>query len=482
MMPRGDTIPCRAAVNVATAEVEYDGRSGKPPIEYLAPLFVLILLFGLFLTASVPYGYITRAASELSRGEILRTLWFVVLAGVTFFVLLRWCTIQTMAFIAHCRLERNPPQPPKAWPLVSILVPAHQESTTIVSALRALVDLDYPHYEIIVVDDGSIDDTSEKASAFIGEHARCTLWLFRKPNGGKWSALNLAFKHARADLVLCIDADSRLSTDALKRLVMRLDSLDIAGVSGQITVRNRRSMITRLQAYEYVVANGGLRTAQGLFGMVLVVPGPIGLYRSSMLEKVFEAEGRLSAAPPHAGAVPGPFSPETFAEDFQLSLTILALGGRIVYEPEALSYTKSPDLTAALLSQRYRWFRGTLQVLRIYLRRLRVAPGSRNRRLSLVIAAVYLLDLFVLPVLNIVILLGVAVTFATSQATTDLLLWVAAIWLLNLLTATYHVLAQRDDISLLPLVPLYDLYHGVLLNSAWAIAMIDEARQSKMSW
>ena len=482
MISLADSVGELGPANAGPGDIEYERRSADAPIELLAPLFVLILMFGLFLTTVVPYGYVTRAATELNRGEIFRTLWFVMLAGLTFLTLARWCAIQTMAFVVRCKLERDPPHPPQRWPLVSILVPAHQESTTIASALRALVDLDYPNYEIVVVDDGSTDDTFVRASAFVGRHARCTLRLLRKENGGKWSALNLGFEHARADLVLCIDADSRLSADALKRLVMRLDSPDIAGVSGQITVRNRRSLITRLQAYEYVLANGGLRTAQSLFGVVLVVPGPIGLYRRSILRRVFQNEGQFSRTNSHAGAVPGPFSPETFAEDFQLSLTILALGGRIVYEPKALSYTKSPELTHTLLNQRYRWFRGTLQVLRIYNRRFRRAPGSRKRRLSLIIAAVYGLDLFILPILSFVIPIGVAVIFATSTAPTDLLLWVMAVWLLNLLSATYHVLAQRDDLRLLLLAPLYDLYHGLLLNSAWAIAVVDEARQTKMSW
>jgi cellulose synthase/poly-beta-1,6-N-acetylglucosamine synthase-like glycosyltransferase len=472
----------RCATVARPADRERDRTSREIPIELLAPLFALILAFGLFLTAAVPFGYVSHAAAELHRGEIFATLWFVMLATLTFFVLLRWCTIQAMAFVAHCKQEGDRPQTPTDWPLVSILVPAYQESTTIASALQSLIELDYPWYEIIVVDDGSSDDTHVQASSFVGRHARCTLTLLRKENGGKWSALNLAFRHALADIVLCIDADSRLSADALKHLVRRLDSREIAGVSGQITVRNRRSLITRLQAYEYVVANGGLRTAQSLFGMVLVVPGPIGLYRRSALQRVLESEAHLVRTSARPGSVPGPFSPETFAEDFQLSLTILALGGRIVYEPRALSYTKSPDLTQTLLNQRYRWFRGTLQVLRIYVRRLHSAAGSRKHRLSLVIAAIYLLDLFVLPPLNVGIIIGAAVIFATNPAPIDMLLWVSAIWLLNLLTATYHVLSQREDLSLLLLAPLYDLYHGLLLNSAWAIAMVDEARQSKMSW
>jgi len=220
------------------------------------------------------------------------------LAGLSLFVLLRWCAVQTMAFIVHCKLKTNRPDSPTTWPLVSILVPAYQEATTIASALRALVDLDYPNYEIIVVDDGSSDDTFDQASAFVGRHDRCSLQLLRKANGGKWSALNLAFERAAADLVLCIDADSRISPDALKRLIMRMDRPEVAGVSGQITVRNRRRIITRLQAYEYVVANGGLRTAQSLFGMVLVVPGPIGLYRRKALQDVFEKDIRIANRPP----------------------------------------------------------------------------------------------------------------------------------------------------------------------------------------
>ena len=468
---------------MAVADREHNASSGEAPIELLAPLFALIFTFGLFLTAFVPFNYVTEAATELGHGEILRTLWFSILAGLSLFVLLRWCAIQTMAFIVHCKLKRDQPDPPATWPLVSILVPAYQESTTIASALRALVDLDYPNYEIIVVDDGSSDDTFERASSFVGCHDRCSLKLVRKPNGGKWSALNLAFEHASADLILCIDADSRISRNALKRLIMRIDRPDVDGVAGQITVRNRRRIITRLQAYEYVVANGGLRTAQSLFGMVLVVPGPIGLYRRKALQDVLEKDIRLSPRSPScAGKVSGPFSGETFAEDFQLSLTILAFGGRIVYEPRAVSYTKSPDLTHTLLNQRYRWYRGTLQVLRIYLGRLRHVPGSRKRRLNLLIAAVYLLDLFVLPVLNVTILFGVAIIAATSATLGDLMMWVVAIWLLNLLSGTYHVLTQRDDLSLLSLVPFYDLYHGLLLNCAWAIAMFDELRQSKMNW
>jgi cellulose synthase/poly-beta-1,6-N-acetylglucosamine synthase-like glycosyltransferase len=446
----------------------------------MAPLFVLIVAFGATLAVLIPSSFVAAALRELRYdGQLWLGMWFAIMAGLSLFVLTRWCAIQTLAFLEHYRTRRI--RMLEAWPFVSILVPAYQEAETIATALRSLIDLDYPLYEIIVVDDGSTDQTSANALPFVGDHGRCRVELLRKPNGGKWSALNLGFSRSTGELVLCIDADSHLSRDALKRLVARMDSPDISAVSGQITVRNRRNLITRLQAYEYVVANGGLRTAQSLLGSVLVVPGPIGLYRRSALVDLANADA-LGNAIEKKEIVRGPFSPETFAEDFQLSLSILAHGGRIVYEPRALSYTKSPHLTPILLNQRYRWYRGTLQVLRIYRRRLRKLPGAKERRLSAMVTAIYLLDLSVLPVANLTVLFGVTISVAVSRQPGDVMLWVAAIWLLNLMTSAYHIVAQGDDFALLPLVPLYDLYHGLLLNAAWAAALFDEFRRTDMQW
>jgi cellulose synthase/poly-beta-1,6-N-acetylglucosamine synthase-like glycosyltransferase len=443
-------------------------------------LFSVILPFALTLAVLITCGFAEAAIPELAPGgRLWLGIWFAVLAFFSCFVLWRWCAIQSLAFLEHRRLRRGI-APPTDWPKVSILVPAYQEADTIASSLRSLLALDYPNYEIIVVDDGSSDATSAHAAPFIGTHGHCTVEVLRKVNGGKWSALNLAFSQSRCDLILCIDADSRLGPDALRRLVARLDGPEISGVSGQITVRNRWNLVTRLQAYEYVVANGGLRTAQSLLGSVLVVPGPIGLYRREALLRLESA--RWTSVPGREGWVPGPFSPETFAEDFQLSLSILAQGGRIVYEPRALSYTKSPELVHALLNQRYRWYRGTVQVLRIYLRRLRQLPGARTRRLTLLLAAVYLLDLVALPVVNLVLLCVATSSLTSGEGAPDVALWVAAIWLLNVMTSTYHVIAQRDDLTLVPLVPLYDLYHGLLLTGAWAVAMFDECRRTKMDW
>src|SRR4029453_13873233 len=125
-----------------------------------------------------------------------------------------------------------------------------------------------------------------------------------------------AHERSRGELLLCVDADSRLGSDALTWLVIRLQQDEnVWAASGQGTIRNRRRLLPRFQALEYLIANGGLRTAFSSLGTVTVVPGPIGLYRREALERVTASSVRASRDA-REGDVFGPLSDETFAEDF----------------------------------------------------------------------------------------------------------------------------------------------------------------------
>src|ERR1700730_16868110 len=345
---------------------EYQARPRHMPPIFLSTLAVLLLAFGGILTIALPWNILDLANGREFQ-DLSRFQYFVwdMFAVFSFVMLLRWCTVQFLAFRAQLSKTTTQSYDSSAWPSVSILVPAYQEAENIESTLRSLAELEYPRYEIIVVDDGSSDETFEKAHKFSGKSGSGTVAVLRKDNGGKWSALNLAFKHAKYEFILCVDADSRLSRDALQLLVPHLRDPRIAAVCGQVTVRNRVNMITKLQALEYVIAIGGLRTAQSHLGSVMVVPGPIGLYRRSNLEQITKLSGKF-AEHVKPGHVAGPLSDETFAEDFQLSLTTLALNGRIVYEPRAIAYTRAPENILSLIDQRYRWVRGTMQVINIY--------------------------------------------------------------------------------------------------------------------
>ena len=161
-----------------------------------------------------------------------------------------------------------------------------------------------------------------------------------------------------------------------------------------IRVRNRNSLVGLFQAFEYVLANGALRLSQSATGAVMVVPGPIGLFRREALERV-QAENECSQGSENH-EVPRPFSPLTFAEDFHLSLTMLTLGYRIEYEPHAIAHTKAPATLASLINQRYRWNRGTMQVVLWYIRR--ALRGDKSPlKVKAWSAAVFLLDFSFFP-------------------------------------------------------------------------------------
>ena len=175
----------------------------------------------------------------------------------------------SMSFVAFRRARQDGLPEPAEWPLVSIVVPAHNEAENIEAALEALLTLDYPRYEVIVVDDGSADETFARARRFAGCHGAGTVRVYRKPNGGKWNTHNFAFRRCWGELILCLDADSRIDPGSLRRMVRHMSDPQVAAVAGRVSVRNRVNLLTCLQAMEYLMGNGCARMAMSINGTVL---------------------------------------------------------------------------------------------------------------------------------------------------------------------------------------------------------------------
>lgn len=447
-------------------------------------LLVLPFAVSLVVAALVMVYFVARAGRRLVASAYgaddtwLGVAGGLALAAVVLVIALRWTTFLVLSVASHFR--PRPKADTNAWPFVSVFVPAFNESATIEPALRSLLRLDYPRYEILVIDDGSTDDTFARAKAFEGDHGPAAVRVFRKPNGGKWSAHNFAFHRSAGEFVLCLDADSQVEAGALKLLVARLADPRVAAVSGQIRVRNRVNLLTRLQALEYVMANGTLRLAQSSTGTVLVVPGPIGLFRRSVLEEVYLRYGWIER--PRPGEVAGPYERDTFAEDFDLSLTILALGHRIDYEPAAVSHTKAPDWPFALLNQRYRWCRGTIQVLRKYAGRAWRDRRLRQPTLIAWVAFTYVFEILMLPLVYTTTFGFIIAVLLTGDGVEAIVSLSAAFLVLNLNAAALYALIHRDTPHLLWVLPLFDLYQGGLLNSGWLVAVFDEVRGARMKW
>ena len=240
--------------------------------------------------------------------------------------------------------HRRPPAfDPETGALVSVLIPCFNEEKVIVGSVARILESSWKRIEVIVLDDGSSDNTSaEVERAYAGE-PRVTLMRF--PNGGKALALNRGLVVAKGDVVVALDADTLFPTDTIGRLVRWFADPEVGAVAGNALVGNRLNLITRWQALEYVTAQNLERRALAALGAVTVVPGAVGAWRRSALKQLHGFPG------------------DTLAEDQDLTIAVQRAGWRVEFDPSARAYTEAPDSLKGLLKQRFRWSFGTLQCI-----------------------------------------------------------------------------------------------------------------------
>ena len=239
-------------------------------------------------------------------------------------------------------------QPEGGWPGVTLLIPAFNEEATISTAVTYALAADYPELEVIVLDDGSSDATSENARAAGAGDPR--LEVNRDPvNKGKAEQLNVGFQKARHELVVVTDADTHLHPRALKLLASRIArSPRIAAVAGAPHVTNRTRLLCVMQVLEASSIIGLIRRTQAVGRSVGTVAGVLGMFRRSAVLEVGGYDGRLAT------------------EDIDLSWRLLLAGWDTTYEPEALVGMQVPSGVGALWAQRKRWARGQGEVLHIH--------------------------------------------------------------------------------------------------------------------
>jgi len=248
--------------------------------------------------------------------------------------------------VAHrLRIERRTPPLTEAasGPLVSVLIHCFNEEKVIIASVRRILASTWPRLEVLVLDDGSTDATSPVTAAAFADEPRVRLRRFE--NGGKARALNFGLTEAKGEIVVALDADTLFPPDTITRLVRWFSDPKVGAVAGNAIVGNRRNLITRWQALEYVTAQNLERRALAALGAVTVVPGAVGAWRRSALEAL------------------GGYPTDTLAEDQDLTIAVQRAGWKVEFDPDARAYTEAPETVAGLLKQRFRWSFGTLQCI-----------------------------------------------------------------------------------------------------------------------
>jgi poly-beta-1,6 N-acetyl-D-glucosamine synthase len=419
-------------------------------------LIVVIAMVGLtvgFIIAALLVGPEIQAL--LVRAVMVSLVIFLTVLFLRYFALL-W-----FAYLGHAERNVLGVRKNHDLPAVSIIVPAYNEGPLLSRALSSLLELDYPEYEVVVVDDGSTDDTLERAAAWEGRRGRCEVRVVTKRNGGKASALNAGIAASKHPFLLCMDADSYLEPKTLLRAIQHFADPSVGAVAGNVKVENRRKIITKLQALEYIEGLNMPRRAQGFVAAVNIVPGPVGMFRREALEEV------------------GGYETDTFAEDADLTLKMIAAGWRVLYEDAAIAWSEAPERWIDLVQQRYRWTRGILQAIRKR-KRLFLTPFPD---FPLWVSAVQLgFEALVWPMMNIMAHLFFAIVALLFGAGELIVYWIILLTLLDLVAALVTVSMEEESLSLVPMALVYRFVFILFLDVVKTFATMEELFRLEMGW
>ncbi len=230
----------------------------------------------------------------------------------------------------------------KQLPTVSIVIPSFNEEKTIGRTIVSLVNLDYPKekLEVIVVNDGSTDETARIVRQIIKKHPQYSIRLINKENAGKAVALNTALKIAKGELFACIDADSVADENALKSIMDNFAEPNTGIVISVVKVEKPNCFYERIQKAEYVMSNFVRRLTSSL-GTLAIAHGGFSVLRTSILRKI------------------GGFSNENgMTEDLEVAMRMRYNGYGVKMQWGSFSHTHVPKSFKALWKQRIRWYRG----------------------------------------------------------------------------------------------------------------------------
>ena len=425
-----------------------------------APLWKSLAV--VFATVGITVAFIVFAL--LVGPEVQRLIVRAVVVVLVIFLILlflRYFSLLWFSYLGHAERNVLGLRELRELPPVSIIVPAYNEGRVMERALSSLMRLVYPEYEVLVVDDGSRDDTLAIAAAWEGQHGPACFRVITKPNGGKASALNAGIRHSTHPLILCMDADSYLEPRALLDAARHFENPNVGGVAGNVKVENRRTLIARLQALEYIAGLNMPRRAQGFIAAVNIVPGPVGLFRREALEEI------------------GGYDEDTFAEDADLTLKMLAAGWRIEYEDQAVAWSEAPESWRDLTQQRYRWTRGILQAIRkrkgILLRPFPDFP--------LWLSTVQMgFEALVWPALNVFGHLFFAIVAVLFGAGELIVYWMVLLTLLDLVAALVTVSMEEEELRLVPVALMYRFVFILFLDVVKMFATAEELFRLDMGW
>lgn len=394
--------------------------------------------------------YETALAAVLPAADLLLPvlgLPLLVLGLVKLLVLPLALCFEVLAVQRH---RKGAPTLFDEWPTVSIIVPAFNAATVIENCVRSIQLTRYDRYEVVLVDDGSTDNTAELMRGLAAADPRIT--VLSQANDGKAAALNLWLGRATGDVLMFADADGLFTRDTVKRMLQGFPDKKTGAVCGADRPINLNRAQTRRLAFVSQVGTGMARRAVAVVGCLPAVCGNIGAVRRSVIEEI------------------GLFRGDTMAEVLELTWRVRRAGYRVGFAPSALVHTEPPSTIGALWRHRVRRARGLLQTIRVH----KDMTGHPRKGFFGACVMFSAMTVVAAPVLQIVLLADLALLLAAGRSPLSAEVWALIGWVGLAVTVVLTLSglalnrAWRDlrHIWALPLVALYPLFTALAMVAA----------------
>lgn len=262
---------------------------------------------------------------------------------ITYFILL-FTSIFWLLVLFSTRKDDHEEKKLTREPFFTTIVPAYNEEDSITGTLQSLVELDYPESrkEIIVVNDGSTDKTRKLVEKFIKDNPLSSIILINQENKGKGRAMNEGLKIAKGEYFACLDADSFIASDALKKMLPILeDDKDVAAVCPLLKVKKPETVLQKVQWSEYII-NMFYKFLNSKINCIHVTPGPFSVYRTEVIRNL------------------GGFSEKTITEDLEIAIRLQKYNYKIMQTFDTIVETVAPTTWKELFWQRIRWYKGSV--------------------------------------------------------------------------------------------------------------------------
>ena len=367
---------------------------------------------------------------------------------------------------------------PSAKPKITIMIPAHNEEYGIENSIESVIKNEYQNKEVIVIDDGSTDNTYVIAKKY-SDKGLIKLIHRDEASGSKAKALNYGAEYATGSIILIVDADSQLDSDSLYDAVKCFDEdSDVLAVSGNLKVLSGDAGIvntlTKLQDYEFLTSVDLSRRFTTIFNIIMVISGAIGAFRKDTFERV------------------GKYDNDTIGEDFDLTLKINKLGKKIKFSDKTSIHFYCPNSIRALTRQRIRWSHAQIQTLlkhKDVLWKTKYRIGFRFALLDM-----WIMDVFVnfVWIVNVIFLLGFLLISQFYDLDliplNDIIYLSILIFLISIISeltqflCAIHISGRTESFSLIKMIPLMIFVYRPLIRIITIRGHIGALLGTKINW